>query len=61
MGFKMTRNYFTHQKPAYLSVCVNNSADRAVVKAFKDVATANGLSVQRALLQAAQDYVGAHQ
>ena len=57
----MTRKYFKSGKPDYLTAAVTKEADRAIVKAFKDVATANGLSVQRALLQAAQDYIGANQ
>ena len=57
----MTRKYFRSGKPDYLTATCIKEADRATVRAFKAKAAAQGLSVQRALLDACKDYLESYQ
>ena len=57
----MTRKYFRSGKPDYLTATCIKEADRATVRAFKAKAAAQGVSVQRALLEACQEYLEGHQ
>ncbi|QNI54494.1 hypothetical protein SynBIOSE41_01988 [Synechococcus sp. BIOS-E4-1] len=62
MGDKvMARIYFRQSRPDYLTATCVREPDRAIVRAFKAKAAAQGLSVQRALLEACQEYLESYQ
>lgn len=50
------RKYFRSGRPDCLSATCTKESDRAIVRAFKAKAAAQGLSVQRALVEAARRY-----
>ena len=52
---EMTRNYFHNKPPAYLTVAARKDADRELVKHFKALCAARGISVQQGVLQACRN------
>lgn len=50
------RKYFRSGRPEYMTATCVNESDKAIVRAFKAKASAQGLSVQRALIEAVKRY-----